>query len=401
MLLKRVNAMFPVYRLRAVAKRSLALLGSRPWFRPLGMALIDSLNRGTFRLLKATPGVHDVYARGSFARGSFVPLSSDVDLAIILTDAGGRSLDIVTAIHRSMQKVRRRNPSVRDWWHHLITESELRVVETFSDLYGSHEWLDANGRATAPCSDWVDERLRCAAAWSQLCLWSGSAFHAFLYPQDRVHNFEAGVIKTIRFASRLGVNGPSPPPTTRHTRLVEVYRAIEQGAARVLGGVTPAAAPAEGIIRTDRAMFVLLANGLSDAELIRCFDDLALRKLPAAAVTYVMPAAAFSAWPFPADEVVSGAIPPPMPLPLAREIYLFEALFLPSALRLALNFPDANQRLRRVISSLYRAYHLYAGTELPEPVVDCDIRAYFDNGSSLCKELQELLLAFSSHRRAG
>ena len=402
-------------RLRASTRRSLAWLGSRSWFRPFGMALVRRLNRRTFHLLKATPGVHEVYVRGSFARGDFVPLSSDVDLTIILTAAGEGQLDQCISLHRAMRKVRRRNPSVRDWWHHMILVSELPVVEAFSDLYGSHEWRDEKGHATAPRSGWTDERLRDAAAWSQLCLWSGSAFHDFLHPHERVHNFEAGVKKTLRFADRMGVRAPLSCPSSARRRdaLVEIFRTIGRGAEKILGRTpsdgaleaatpsTSAAAPRPGIIRTERALFVLLENSLSDAELLERFDDLAHRELPKAAVTYVLPTAAISIWPFPAESVTCGAPPALMPLPLGREVYLFEALFLPSALRLALSFPDAKSRLRRVVASLQRAQRLYGNSEPPGAPAESDTRALFDHGSSLCAALQESLLAFADDRKAG
>ncbi|MBT8441158.1 MAG: nucleotidyltransferase domain-containing protein, partial [Gammaproteobacteria bacterium] len=281
-------------RLRAAAKRLLVALGSRAWFRPVGMALVNRLTRHSFDLLLATPGVQDVYVRGSYARGNFVPLSSDVDLALVLTDAGGRSLETVSAVHRSMRKVRRRNPSIRDWWHHMILASELPVVRSFSDLYGSHEWRDRQGSANAPSSDWIDERLRRAAAWSQLCLWSGSAFHAFLYPDDRVHSFEAGVKKSGRFARLMGVSASSPLPANRGARLVAVYRMIEKGAERMLDGGVPTDSATPAIIETCRARFVLLEDGLDDNELIERFDDPALRAAARAPVTYVLPAAAIA-----------------------------------------------------------------------------------------------------------
>ncbi|MBN2492658.1 MAG: nucleotidyltransferase domain-containing protein [Planctomycetes bacterium] len=400
-------------RLRAVAKQSLAWLGSRPWSRALGMALVHRLNRRTFARLRATPGVHQVLVRGSFARGDFVPLASDVDLALVLSPAGQRFFEQILALHRSLRQVRRRNPSVRDWWHHLILTSELPVVETFSDLYAAHEWRDENGQPTAPRSDWIDAGLRAAAAWSQLCLWSGSAFHGFLHPHERVHDFEAGVRKTLRFADRLGVRValPSRPGAGRREVLVAVFRAIEQSAERVLVGAAAAgenagasrspSAPPPGILRTERACFVLLAGGLGDAELSDRFADLARRELPAAAVTYVLPAPAIAIWPFPAEPVLSGAPPPAMPLPLAREIHLFEALFLPSALRLALSFADANARLGRVVAALERALHLYGDGAPPGPPLGSDTRALFDHGSALCASLQEALLAFAAARKAG
>lgn len=416
-------------RLRAAAKRWLVWLGSRPWFRPVGVALVRALNRGTFRLLEGTPGVRRVYLRGSVARGDFTPIRSDVDLALVLTAEGARDFDTVAAVHDAMRRARRRNPCIRDWWHHLIAEPELPVVEAFSDLYGSREWRDAEGRASAPRSDWVDERLRAAAAWSQLCLWSGSAFHAFLHPDDRIHNFEAGVKKSMRFAERLGAGAsaggsagggsaaasarncstPEPSPSHRRARLLHVYREIERGAERMVGGSDPpvsenAGPSAPRTIRAERAAFLVLEDGLTDHQLTARFDELGRRGLPDAVVTYMLPAAALAAWPFPAEDVVAGDPPPPMPLPLAREVYLFEALFLPSALRLAVAFPDAAGRLRRTCRSLRRACRLYGrgGDECGAPPGDtADARDLFAQGAALCDGLQRSLLAFAGERAAG
>ncbi len=387
--------------LRAVTKRSLQSLGSQQWFRPFGMALVRSLNRRTFQRLKSTPGIRDVYVRGSFVRGGFTPLSSDIDLALILTDGGGRSFDMLSHIHKAMRDARRWNPNLRDWWCHMILTSELPVVESFSELYESRNWHDENGRASATHIPRTDERLRAAAAWSQLCLWSGSAFHAFLYPNNRIHSFEAGVKKTFRFAEQMGPGTPSLSCSNRRVALVGVYRAIERGASRILDGIKPGEGGSEGteFIRTERATFVLLENGLSDPELEKRFSELALQQNPEEAVTYVLPSDAFPAWPFPAEQVLSGRLPRPMPAPLAREVYLFEALFLPSALRLALAFPDARERLCRVVSSLRRAHHLYAGAEpVGTAPPDGDAAALFDEGSSLCEALQEALLSFASAR---
>jgi hypothetical protein len=398
------------------------------------MALVNRLNRGSFRLLGATPGVLNVYVRGSYARGSFIPLASDIDLVLILSNEEGRSLEHVIAIHLAMHKARRRNPSIRDWWHHMIIASELPVVETYSDLYGSREWRDGQGYASAPRSSWTDDRLRLAAAWSQLCLWSGSAFHAFLHPQTRIHNFEAGVTKTLRFWWRMKaaispeipadasmersgraaagpVNNTASPD--RITRLVEVYQSIERGAALILENAAsagtpgiplpPGAPPSPAIIQTDRARFIVLEDGLSHGELHECFSDIARRNLPDTGVTYILPAAALRAWPFPAEAISSGPPPPPMPLSLAREIYLFEALFLPSALRLAVAFPDAKPRLRRVVASIRRAHNLYGGSNTIRTVPSHpgDTRVLFNLGSSLCEALQESLLTFAAGRKSG
>lgn len=420
--------------MRAAVKQLLVWLGSRMWFRPFGMALVNRLNRGSFRLLGATPGVLDVYVRGSYARGNFVPLASDIDLALVLADEAGRSHEHVMSIHHAMHKARRRNPSIRDWWHHMIIASELPVVGTYSELYGSHEWRDAKGRASAPRSGWSDERLRLAAAWSQLCLWSGSAFHAFFHPQGRVHNFEAGVIKALRFGVRMGAIVPAqvPPgaapghhgsgaartagnsaPPDCITRLVEVYRSIERGAALIRGNAglsvasglppAPGANPIYDMIETERARFIVLEDGLTRYELRECLGAIARHELPAAAATYVLPAAALRVWPFPAGTIRCGTPPPRMPLNLAREIYLFEALFLPSALRLAVAFPDAKPRLRRVVRSIRRAHELYGASaaDLSREPDEDGARALFHLGSSLCAELQNSLLAFAAGRRAG
>lgn len=369
------------------------------------MTLVNGLNRRTFRTLKNTPGIHEVYVRGSYVRGSFIPLSSDIDLAFILTDSGGRSYDTVVDIHRALQKARRWNPSLRDWWSHMSLKSELPVLEAMSALYGTNEWHDENGRATAPHGSWSDDRLCATAAWSQLCLWSGSAFHAFLHPEGRIHDFGAGVKKSLRFAKQMSLDSSLPDDPAPAETLVHVFRAVEQGAARILAGTgsTPGTRSTDEIIRTERAHFLIVESGLSDRELIRRFIDLSRQDIPEKTVTYVLPESALPAWPFPAEQVESGTGPPPMPAPLAREIYMFEALFLPSALRLAPAFADERPRLRRILASLERAQRIYGETwplrTSPDDSRD-DSRALFDEGTLRCEALQSSLLAFTNKRTA-
>jgi hypothetical protein len=194
---------------------------------------------------------------------------------------------------------------------------------------------------------------------------------------------------------------------------VEVYQTIERGAAliRENAGVSvasglpppPGTNPIYDMIETERARFIVLKDGLTRYELRECLGTIARHELPAAAATYALPAAALRVWPFPAETVRCGTPPPRMPLNLAREIYLFEALFLPSALRLAVAFPDAKPRLRRVVRSIRRAHELYglSAADLPRESDEDGTRALFQLGSSLCAELQESLLAFAAGRKVG
>lgn len=383
--------------LRRTAKLGLGRLSAVPAFRRGALSLVRSMNRRTFRALRAHAGVADVYVRGSFVRGPFVPLASDVDLVLLLRDEAGRSYAAVADVHRCLRRARRTNVSIRDWWQHMILEAERPLVGAFWPLFGAEEWRGEDGRLPIACDGRADGRDLSWALWSQLCLWSGSVFHAYLRPAGRMHDLDAGLKKSLQLSSLLSrlaqQRGPLDPdtlaalkkdeaerltslfrpcgrePAARRAALRRVYRALESGAAALdvpgegeraaAGRVSGLPAPLSLVIRSQHATVIVFEDGLDDAALDDAFDRLD-RSLAGSRVTFVAPAGAARLFPFPMDDLTiarGGAYAaPPVRAP---ERYLFEALFLPSLARVSVVFPDRGDRLARTALALLRAVLLY------------------------------------------
>jgi len=385
--------------LRRTAKLGLRRLSAVPAFRRGALSLVRSMNRRTFRALRAHRGVADVYVRGSFVRGPFVPLASDVDLVLLLRDEAGRSYAAVADVHRCLRRARRTNISIRDWWQHMILEAERPLVGAFWPLFGAEEWRGEDGRLPIACDGRTDGRELSWALWSQLCLWSGSVFHAYLRPAGRVHDLDAGLKKSLQLSSLLSrlaqQRGPLDPdtlaalkkdeaerltagfrpcgrePAARRAALRRVYRALESGAAALdvpgEGEGTAAAAgrtgrlsaPLSHVIRSQHATVIVFEDGLDDAALDDAFDRLD-RTLAGLRVTFVAPACAARLFPFPMDDLtIAGGGPYAAPRVRAPERYLFETLFLPSLARVSVVFPDRGDRLARTALALLRAVLLY------------------------------------------
>src|SRR5512135_505713 len=71
----------------AALKEFLRGLDRRRWFHAPAMRLGRAMNRDTFRRLGREPAIAAVWVKGSFVRGPFRPLASDLDLVIVLRDA--------------------------------------------------------------------------------------------------------------------------------------------------------------------------------------------------------------------------------------------------------------------------------------------------------------------------
>jgi len=188
---------------RRAAARLLRRLGRRDALRRPALALVRAWNRGTFRRLGGDPAVAAVYARGSLVRGPFYPLASDVDLVVVARAGALADAARARALLAALRRERRRNPSVRDWWQHLLHERELPLVRANWELFATDEWRDAAGEmpfATAPPAD----RARLVAAhWAQQRLWSASAVQPLVQPGAPFHAFETGIRKSAFLADRL------------------------------------------------------------------------------------------------------------------------------------------------------------------------------------------------------
>ncbi|MBV9080328.1 MAG: nucleotidyltransferase domain-containing protein [Elusimicrobia bacterium] len=357
-------------------------------------------NAATVRSLKKAVGVAEVFVRGSVARGDSVPFRSDLDLVLLLEGDAASSFDAMKTIHKALETARRTNPSLRDWWQHLISVDEWPVIERFASVCGAAGWRTIDGRAAIPSAPKCDERLERAAVWAQLCLWSGSVFHPVLHASGGVHSFGAGVKKSAAFASRLGITVDVSGDRTART--IAVFRALEKGASVVFEDARSENRSGDRQFETERALFVVLDERRSDAELAATLSELSGERRPAKAVTYVVPGNALSAWPLPADPVIAGDRPPDTPAGRERELYLHEAIFLPSALRLAVGFSDAPARLTRINRAIERALRVYdAGWKDSLATLEETSAALFHSGARLLPALQDALLHFSDSRSAG
>jgi predicted nucleotidyltransferase len=375
-----------------VLKEAIGALGGSAAFRSLAMRLVRRMNRDTFRRLGRHPAVAAVYVKGSFVRGPFRPLASDVDLVLVLRDAAlGEPVEALRRLFAELRIVRRHNLSVRDWWQHLLLESELPLVRCHWELFGADEWRDASGAAPFGSAAPSDLRRLVIAQWYQQCLWSGSAVQRFLDPGAEFHDFGAGVRKSGFFASRLRLfadqgSARLPPEELfelrrRHARefdarhrarsraaraplaaLVAMVRDLETNARR-LGGVDPGTSGETRVV-SERTLHVLLPEGLADAELAERLLELRERREICRPLTFLVPASARALWPLAcaAERSAPLDVAPPGEERVAfrQELLLFEALFLPSSLRLALGFVDSTERLRRVFWALARALLLYS-----------------------------------------
>jgi predicted nucleotidyltransferase len=395
--------------LRAGVRAAITALDRTAPGHAAAMSIVAGMNRLSVGSLKAHPGIRDVYFRGSIVRGKFTPLASDIDLVLVLDEAAGSSYEGMRAVHRRLQIARRWNICIRDWWQHLILEAEMPLVEAYWAVYGAEEWRDADGRWPIHGDVPVERRWLQFATWVQLCSWSGSVFHAWFHPGDRRHSFNAGARKVALYSGRLerlmeegpahldretvfamkvehasrfaaDYRAPAMEHRARCATLVSVYRAMESRAAALVAagsgrdGVEPPGNTAtvqslfqgrERIIASEAARYIVMPDGLNDSELMTTFDRLTGSEPGDRLVTFVLPAAALQLFPFPAGDLHLVGEPGAFHAPavFAPDLYRFDTLFLPSWMRLAVNFPDAGRRLRRVLFALLRATLLYgAGT---------------------------------------
>lgn len=353
------------------------------------------MNRRTFRILRAHPHIADVYVRGSFVRGPFVPIASDVDLVLVMRNGAGASYERVLDVHRCLRRARWGNISVRDWWQHMITAAEHPLVEAFWPVVGAEEWRRPDGSRPIACARPAGTRELSFAIWSQLCTWSGSVFHAWLRPDDRVHAFDSALKKSLQLSSLFAQVARTAEPldadalaaaksagaaafaarfracgrnrAAQRSAVIAVFRALERAAAAlapggqktILDGTRPARDPVAQIIRSPDVTMIVLQNGLDDRELADALEGIDGR-LAGARVTFVIPESAVRLFPYPAaDLTAADGQPFEPPSGHAHERHLFDALFLPSLTRLSLAFPDAGARLARSQAALLRAVLLY------------------------------------------
>jgi predicted nucleotidyltransferase len=372
--------------MRATLKRAARALDERPWFRRPALAAVRALNGGTLRRLRREPAIADVFVKGSFVRGPFHPFASDVDLALVLRD--GALADPVAglaSVFAALRAERRRNPSLRDWWQHLILESELPLVRRQWALFGADEWRSESGAPAVAGEGPADRTTLLLAQWAQQCLWSGSAVQAYLDPATPTHDFDAGLRKSAFFATRLELlDGlPEAPPDAaalfelrrrhaldfdagwrraggelpaRRAALVAMVRALERSARR-LGG----AAEEDDTLRleSDGALWLSLPRDADDAALAIRLDGLRRDGPRGGIVTWLVPAVARQLWPRPCAEAPFVADEAAQDVAFKRRLHLFETLFLASSLRLTLWFPDPERRVRRLFWTLARAALLY------------------------------------------
>ncbi len=369
-------------------KEGLRGLDRHAWFRAPALALVEAMNRDTFRHLRREPAIADVFVKGSFVRGPFRPLASDVDLVLVLRDAALREpVDDLRRVFAALAAARRRNLSVRDWWQHVILESELPLVRRFWALYGADEWRDASGAPPLATDGTADLPALVLAQWYQQCLWSGSAVQKYLDPASTVHDLRAGLRKAAFFASRLALlddlgearlgagdlfalrcrhareidaawRPPGRASAERLPALVDMMRALEASARRL--GATSAGGDAGFRFASNGALYLGLREGLTDAELAAELDALRRRGDAGPVVTWLVPALAWRLWPRPCAEERFPGDEGSIDVGFRQRLHLFETLFLPSSLRLALSFPDADARLRRHLWTLLRAWLLHA-----------------------------------------
>lgn len=390
----RVSLSWASRRVRRAVRTGVRRLASIPVLHRGALSLVHAMNRRTFRILRAHPGVADVYVRGSFVRGPFVPIASDVDLVLVLHGEAGRSHAAVAAVHRALERARRANVSVRDRWHHMILDAERPLVEAYWPVFGAEEWRSADGGRPVACRSAGASRELSWALWSQICTSSGSLFHAYLQPAGRVYDFDAGLRKTLQLSSLLArlVEHPGPlhpdaladlrreearrvasafrpcgrDRAARRAAVRRVYRALHTAAASLDGREDGGGAPPPGaVIRSPQAAIFVLDDRLDDAEVEAAFDRLDVT-LAGTRVPYVLSARVLRLFPFPPDDLilVGGGVFA-VPSRRAHERHLFEALFLPSLSRLSIGLPDAGPPLARTALALLRAVLLYGYDTFP------------------------------------
>jgi predicted nucleotidyltransferase len=408
--------------LLAACARAAGRLDRFPPFHAVALAFVAACNRRSFARLAREPAVAAVYVKGSYVRGPFRPLASDVDLALVL-----RASELATAADArrllgALRGARRWNPSLRDWWQHLLLDRELPVVRRHWELFGIDEWRDPRGARPFAPERPADLPRLLLAHWSQLCAWSGSAVQAVLHPTGPFHDFRSAIKKTGFLATRLqelaAWRGAAPdadalfalrrrhalafdtarrPPrgdeTSRLAALVALVGDLVASAevlhARLAAPLLPSArrsgeAPwlraetgawclppaCDGLLVGERTLHVLVEPEIEARALGELLRALRQRDELARPLTFLVPTSALPLWPLPCDgerprlvarpgtRLAKGGVARPAAAWL-REAALFESLFLTSTARLALGFADGEARLRRHAWALARAVRLY------------------------------------------
>lgn len=240
-------------RLRA----ALEVADRMPLVRGVARAVAERLAAATLARIGRRRGVLAAYARGSHGRGDFVPLASDLDLAIVLREPDRRP-DFATTLGvlGALSRMRVWNPLLRDTWHLIVGETEWPLVERHWSLFQLDDWRDRDGRPRPFARAPADARLALAARWNRLHLWTDSALRHVLAPApwnaERALAFAAAEKKALWFAAALAGEPPprrrqQPPrgPGAAHARAAKLLQRLEEAAGRVAAaaGLEPRALP--------------------------------------------------------------------------------------------------------------------------------------------------------------
>jgi len=242
-----------VIRLRALLESLERNPATRPAARAASLALVRAALRGVAR----APAVRAAYARGSHGRGDFMPLTSDLDLAVVLREPNLAPDFAATAgVLAALDRLRRWNPLVRDAWQMLLGDTDWPLVERYPALFQVGEWRGLDGRGPEVHAAEVDERLVLAARWNRLHLWTDSALRHVLAPAAwssvAALEFAAAEKKAAALAAALaGTPAPRrrrPPPADAAQALArtsDLVGRLEDGASLVAqrAGLAPPAPP--------------------------------------------------------------------------------------------------------------------------------------------------------------
>jgi hypothetical protein len=222
--------------------------------RAVAGAVARLLARAALRRLARTPGVRGAYARGSHGRGDFVPLASDLDLAVVLCEPGRTPVfEATLAVVGALDRLRRWNPLVRDAWHMLVGDTEWPLFERHASLFQLDEWRDLEGRPPRFRGAPVDGRLVLAARWNRLHLWMDGALRHALAPSPfdaaAAVAFAASEKKALSLAAAIEGTPPPryrrPPPRGKDevlARAAVLLATFERAARLVAAGASLGAA---------------------------------------------------------------------------------------------------------------------------------------------------------------
>lgn len=176
-----------------------------PLITTLFREIYTALARLTAWILLSDNLIVSVFTRGSTYSQNFVPLFSDLDIAIVLrARREPYRIDELKRTQRRFQVAKVLNPFIQDWWQTWILESELPLFAHYWYVYDTPDWRLLSGKEFPRQLSPIDSTVFAATTWFQELMWFQTAL--WNWPQiqrSAKKKFGTSMRKVAIFSERL------------------------------------------------------------------------------------------------------------------------------------------------------------------------------------------------------